>query len=209
MLRYSIDRSTAELLYLPLSNRVKLQAKWFIDTVVWRIGDGLAGVVVLLFAARLGWTPQQLSWIAELLVLGWLIAVYVAGKQYIVVLQESISQHRLDAEQASALTLDRSTTELLAKTILTSDAKEILYALSLFEVERQTVPHPVIRGLLGHPSAEVRQKAISILSALGMNLSGPSIESCSRILIRGPHGSDAIPRLSCARRPADSALRSG
>ena len=177
VLRYSIDRSTAELLYLPLSNRVKLQAKWFIDTVVWRIGDGLAGVVVLLFAARLHWTPQQLSWIAELLVLGWLIAVYVAGKQYIVVLQESISQHRLDAEQASALTLDRSTTELLAKTILTSDAKEILYALSLFEVERQRVPHPVIRGLLGHPSAEVRQKAISILSAVGDKSVRPSIEA--------------------------------
>jgi AAA family ATP:ADP antiporter len=176
VLRYSIDRSTAELLYLPLSNRVKLQAKWFIDTVVWRIGDGLAGVVVLLFAARLRWTPQQLSWIAELLVLGWLIAVYVAGKQYIVVLQESISQHRLDAEQASALTFDRSTTELLAKTILTSDAKEILYALSLFEVERQRVPHPVIRGLLGHPSAEVRQKAISILSAVGDKSVRPSIE---------------------------------
>src|SRR5271165_3298977 len=67
VLRYSIDRSTIELLYLPLPNRVKLQAKWFIDTVVWRLGDGLAGVVVLIFAARLGWTPQQVSWIAILL----------------------------------------------------------------------------------------------------------------------------------------------
>ena len=56
--------------------------------------------------------------------------------------------------------------ELLAKTILTSDAKEILYALSLFEVEREGSA-PVIRGLLAHPSAEVSQKAISILSGSG------------------------------------------
>ena len=167
VLRYSIDRSTIELLYLPLPNSVKLQAKWFIDTVVWRVGDGLAGVIVLIFAARLGWTAQQISWIAGLLILGWLAAVYVAGKQYVMVLQESISQHRLDAEQASTLALDRSTADLLAKTILTSDAKEILYALSLFEIERQRAPHPVIRSLLHHPSAEVRQKAISILSAAG------------------------------------------
>ena len=69
----------------------------------------MAGVVVLIFAAQLGWTPQQISWIAILLVLGWLAAVYVAGRQYIVVLQDSISQHRLDAEQAPALALDRST----------------------------------------------------------------------------------------------------
>lgn len=176
VLRYSIDRSTIELLYLPLPNRVKLQAKWFIDTVLWRFGDGLAGVVVLIFAARLGWTAQQISWVAAIIILGWLAAVYVAGKQYVVVLQESISQHRLDAEQVSTLTLDRSTADLLAKTILTSETKEILYALSLFEVERQRTPHPVIRGLLRHPSAEVRQKAISVLSAVGDQSVRPAIE---------------------------------
>jgi len=177
VLRYSIDRSTIELLYLPLPNRVKLQAKWFIDTVVWRLGDGLAGVVVLIFAARLGWTPQQVSWIAILLILGWLAAVYVAGKQYVVVLQDSISQHRLDAEQSSTLALDRSTADLLTKKILTSDPSEILYALSLFEVERQRAAHPVIRGLLYHPSPEVRQKAVSILAAVGDKSVRPSMEA--------------------------------
>jgi len=177
VLRYSIDRSTIELLYLPLPNRVKLQAKWFIDTVVWRLGDGLAGVVVLIFAARLGWTPQQVSWIAILLILGWLAAVYVAGKQYVVVLQDSISQHRLDAEQSSTLALDRSTADLLTKKILTSDPGEILYALSLFEVERQRAAHPVIRGLLYHPSPEVRQKAVSILAAVGDKSVRPSMEA--------------------------------
>jgi AAA family ATP:ADP antiporter len=182
VLRYSIDRSTIELLYLPVPNRVKLRAKWFIDTVVWRLGDGLAGVVVLIFAAQLGWTPQQISWIAILLVLGWLAAVDVAGKQYVVVLQDSISRHRLDAEQASALALDRSTADLLAKKILTSDPGEVLYALSLFAVERRRAAHPVIRGLLDHPSPEVRQKAISILSAVGDKSVLPSIE----VLLKDP-----------------------
>lgn len=177
VLRFSIDRSTTELLYLPLPNQVKLHAKWFIDTVIWRLGDGLSGVVVLIFAASLHWTAQQISWIAIVLILGWMIAVYVAGKQYVVVLQESISQHRLDAEQASALALDRSTADLLAKTILSSDTKEILYALSLFEVERDRAPHPVIRGLLNHPSAEVRQKAISILCAVGDRSVRPAMEA--------------------------------
>src|SRR6202051_1422798 len=176
VLRYSIDRSTIELLYLPLPNRVKLQAKWFIDTVVWRIGDGLAGVVVLIFAARFGWTPQEISWIAILLVLGWLAAVFVPGKQVVLVVRGGLTQPRLAAPQVSTLALDRSTADLLAKTILTSDSKEILYALSLFEVERQLAPHPVIRGLLTHPSPEVRQKAISILSEIGDKSVRPSIE---------------------------------
>jgi len=182
VLRYSIDRSTIELLYLPLPNRVKLRAKWFIDTVVWRLGDGLAGIVILIFAARLGWTPQQISWIAIPLILGWLAAVYVTDKQYVVVLQDSISQHRLNAEDASTLALDRSTADLLAKKILTSDPGEILYALSLFEVERQRAAHPVVRGLLNHPAPEIREKAISILSAVGDKSVRPEIE----VLLKDP-----------------------
>ena len=176
VLRYSIDRSTIELLYLPLPHRVKLRAKWFIDTVVWRLGDGLAGVVVLIFAAQLHWAPQQISWMAMLLTVGWLGAVYVAGKQYVALLKDSISQHRLDAEQASTLALDRSTADFLASKILASGPEEILYALSLFEVERQRAAHPVIRGLLSHPAPEVRQKAISVLSAVGDKSVLPSIQ---------------------------------
>jgi ATP:ADP antiporter, AAA family len=177
VLRYSIDRSTSELLYLPLPQQVKLKAKWFIDTVVWRFGDGLAGVVVLIFAGQFHWAPRQLSWIALLLTVGWLAAVQVAGKQYVAVLKDSIGQHRLDAEQASALALDRSTADYLTSKLQTSDLNEILYALSLFEVERQRAAHPAIESLLEHPAPQVRQKAISLLSAAGDKSVRPAIES--------------------------------
>jgi HEAT repeat protein len=180
VLRYSIDRSTSELLYLPLPQQVKLKAKWFIDTVVWRFGDGLAGVVVLIFAGQFHWAPRQLSWIALLLTVGWLAAVQIAGKQYVAVLKDSIGQHRLDAEQASALALDRSTADYLASKLQTSDLNEILYALSLFEVERQRAAHPVIESLLTHPEPQVRQKAISLLSAVGDKSVRPAIESLLR-----------------------------
>jgi AAA family ATP:ADP antiporter len=165
VLRYSLDRSTVELLYLPLVHHVKLRAKWFIDTVIWRLGDGLAGVVVLIFATYLHFAPRQLSWIVLLLVGGWLAAAFVGGRQYLALLQDSINKHRLSTEQASALALDRSTSELLASKLQVSEPKEILYALSLYEVERARTPHPAIRNLLQHPSSEVRQKALAILSA--------------------------------------------
>jgi ATP:ADP antiporter, AAA family len=164
VLRYSLDRATVELLYLPLSARVKLQAKWFIDTVIWRFGDGLAGISVLIFATYLHWRPQQLSWVSLALILGWLVSVSFSGKQYLQVLRDSITQHRLDADQATTLALDRSTSELLASKLHASDAQEILYALSLFEVERTRATHPVIPTLLHHPSPEVRRKSIALLS---------------------------------------------
>jgi AAA family ATP:ADP antiporter len=177
VLRYSLDKSAVELLYLPLPHNLKLRAKWFIDTVIWRLGDGLAGVTVLIFATYLHVAARQVSWVALLLVGAWLVSVSVAGKEYIAALRDSISHHRLSADQASALALDRSTTDLLASKIGASDPKEILYALSLFEVERQRAAHPVIRGLLNHPAPEVRQKAISVLSAVGDKSVVPSIEA--------------------------------
>jgi ATP:ADP antiporter, AAA family len=176
VLRYSIDRSTIELLYLPLPHYVRVQAKWFIDTVVWRLGDGLAGLVVLIFAAQLHMRPQQISWIAMLLTFGWLVAVYISGKQYVSALKASISQRRFDADRASTLALDRVTVDFLASKTQAADSDEILYALSLFEVERERAAHPVIRELLDHPSPEVRQKAISILSAAGDESVRPAVE---------------------------------
>src|SRR6266850_1613312 len=130
VLRYSLDKSAVELLYLPLPHSLKLRAKWFIDTVIWRLGDGLAGVTVLIFATYLHVAARRISWIALLLVGVWFVAVSVGGKQYIAALKESISQHRLTADQASALALDRSTIDLLASKIHDSDPEEILYALT-------------------------------------------------------------------------------
>ena len=180
VLRYSMDKSAVELLYLPLPHSVKLRAKWFIDTVIWRLGDGLAGVTVLILATYLHVAARHISWAALFLVGAWFIAVSVAGRHYIAALKESISQHRLDVEQASAPVLDRSTTDLLAVNLSGSDPKEILYALSLFEVEQQRAAHPAIRALLGHSAPEVRQKAVAILSAAGDRAAVPEVQRLLR-----------------------------
>jgi AAA family ATP:ADP antiporter len=165
VLRYSIDRPTVELLYLPVPPHQTFQVKSFIDTIVWRLGDGLAGVVVLLFASTLGWTPVRLTWINLILLGGWLAAAWIARRQYVVRLSESIHQYRLDAERANATVLDRTTTELLATQLTSEDPKRILYALHLFSLSHRKTPHPAVHRLLQHPSAEVRRTAVAVLDA--------------------------------------------
>jgi AAA family ATP:ADP antiporter len=123
---------------------------------------------------------RQISGIVLVLVSGWLVAVSVARKQYVATLKESISQHRLDVEQASAPVLDRSTADLLATNLSASDPKDILYALSLFEVEQQRAAHPGIRALLSHSAPEVRQKALAILSAAGDKDAIPEVQRLLR-----------------------------
>jgi AAA family ATP:ADP antiporter len=176
VLRYSIDKSSVELLYLPVPPAVKLQAKSFIDTVIWRLGDGLAGVAMAVVADHLRWSASRVSWLNIVFILGWLGAAFVARRNYVETLRHSIHQHRLDAERASAPVLDRSATNLLADRLQAADPQEILYALGLFEVERRQAAHPAVRGLLNHPSQEVRQKAISILNVAVDTSVTPAIE---------------------------------
>src|SRR5262249_52147252 len=65
-LRYSLDKSTAELLHLSLL------------------------------------PVRQISWVVFVLVAVWLLAVFVARRQYVATLKQNVSQHRLDVEHASA-----------------------------------------------------------------------------------------------------------
>lgn len=163
VLRYSVDRPTVELLYLPVPQNQTFQVKSFIDTVVWRFGDGLAGLTILVFGAALHWQTRQITWINLLLLGGWLVAAWVAQRQYVINLGESIYNYRLDAERASATVLDRAATEILASRLHADDPRQVLYALELFGASHREAAHPAVRGLLAHQSPEVRQAAVKVL----------------------------------------------
>ncbi len=176
VLRYSIDKSTVELLFLPIPSNVKVQVKSFIDVVVWRFGDGLSGFAVALFADQLKWPVVRFSWVNITFMMFWMAAAFFARRQYVGTLRECIQKHRLDTERASAPVLDRSTLDIFAANLSPADPKELLYSLSLFEVGKQQAAHPAVRALLNHPDAAVRQKALSILAGARDRTILPQVE---------------------------------
>ena len=182
VLRYSIDKATVELLYLPVPSAHTFRVKSFIDTVVYRAGDATGGLLVLLFAAVLGWSPSQLSIIGIALVSAWMVAAFVARRQYVENLRESIHQHRVDYERASMPVLDRDTTQMISSR-LKGDTREIAYALSLFEMAHDRKVHPAVRGLLNHEHAEIRQQAIRLLARAGDGTVKDQVEA----LLRDPN----------------------
>jgi ATP:ADP antiporter, AAA family len=181
VLRYSIDKATVELLYLPVPASDTFRVKSFIDTVVYRLGDASGGFVVLLFAAGLGWSAPRLSIVGMLFIGAWVATAYVARRQYIDNLRESIHQHRVDAERASMPVLDRDTSKLITSR-LKGSPREISYALSLFEASHDRKVHPAVRGLLQHESPEIRQQAIRLLTRGG----DASVKSEIEALVKDP-----------------------
>jgi len=166
VLRYSIDKATVELLYLPVPAAHTFRVKSFIDTVVYRLGDASGGLIVLMFAAGLGFSPIRMSMVGIVFVGLWMSAAYVARRQYVENLRESIHQHRVDSERASMPVMDRDTASLVTSR-LKGTPKEIAYALSLFELAHDRKVHPAVRGLLHHEDPSIRQQAVRLLARAG------------------------------------------
>jgi AAA family ATP:ADP antiporter len=167
ILRYSIDKPAVELLYLPVPLSMKLSAKSFIDTVIWRAGDGLAGVMVLVAVTLGGLGAVQLTWLILPLIGVWIAVAALAYRRYVGTLEDSLQRHRLDVERAGSPVLDRTTTDMLATRLEAVDPREILYALDLMSASSHQSAHPAVRGLLDHPAPEVRRRALEILGANG------------------------------------------
>jgi AAA family ATP:ADP antiporter len=180
VLRYSIDKSSVELLYLPVPAEIKLQAKSAIDTVIWRFGDGLAGLTLAIFTDQLLWSPQRVSIVNIFFIAGWISTALVARRRYLQTLLQSIRQRRLDAERQFVPVLDRMTADLLAKRLTSSDPGEVLYALDVFGVSPGRETHPAVRDVLNHQDPAVRRRALEILDAAGDLSVLPRVEEMLR-----------------------------
>jgi AAA family ATP:ADP antiporter len=181
-LRFSIDKATFELLYLPVDPATKTQVKTTIDLVVNRLADGVGAVLLgvattgFLVLPGAGLGLRGVAIVSLLLVTMWILLALALRRGYVVAIYDSITQHRLDAERASGTVLDRTATDALAARLREGELVEVLYALEVLRMQHRGVVHPAVRGLLGYPAAEVRSQAILVLGEAGDTASAPDIE---------------------------------
>lgn len=186
-LRFSIDKASFELLYLPLPSAQRGAVKSTVDVIVNRLGDGLGGLWLgfltsgfTLMAGAIpgaGFGVRGLA-AANLLLIGlWVAAAWRLRRGYVEEIQQSIRTHRLEAERASMATLDRTAELALSGQLSTSEPRDILYALSVFESERGRAVHPAVRELLRHPLPEVRRRALELLDDAGDVSVLPAVET--------------------------------
>jgi AAA family ATP:ADP antiporter len=147
------------------------------------MGDGLAGVLVLLFAGVLGLSAIQIGWVNLVLIGLWIAAAWFARQQYVRNLTDGILHYRLNTERAANPVLDATSVEIVARRLTSGDTADVLYALGVFESEHARVRHPALQGLLDHAAPEVRQRAVRLLAAAGDLSVRPAVER----LLYDPH----------------------
>ena len=171
-LRFSLDKATYELLYLPLPPALRAPIKNTIDIVVSRFADA-AGAVLLgvatqgffglggLGAGLRGTAAINLGFIGVWCAVAWRLRV-----EYVRTIRQTIRRHRIDTERMPPGALDRSATAALGAALGALDVSEVRYALDLLEAQRiDESLLPVSGKLLTHGEPDIRRRALLILAA--------------------------------------------
>jgi hypothetical protein len=109
VLRHSIDRAALELLYVPLSPTEALQAKTFIEAVVYRLGDGTGALAVIVGASILHLSFPYLSVISLGLLVVWIAVAMQAQHGYLEHLLAALRRPRLASGKALGRPCTRTT----------------------------------------------------------------------------------------------------
>ena len=169
--RFSIDKATYELLYLPFAPARRAPIKNAIDIVVSRFGDAVGAVLLgtatqgFFMLRGMGLGLRGTAAINLAMIGAWLAVAWRLRVEYVRTIQEGLHQHRIDSERPSAGVLDRSTVVAIGANLDSDVTAEVLYALGVVGTQPLGRLRPAVRRLLEHEDAEVRQGALAILSA--------------------------------------------
>ncbi|MEO8703574.1 MAG: Npt1/Npt2 family nucleotide transporter [Kofleriaceae bacterium] len=191
-LRYSLHRTAAELVFLPLADKERRRAKAFVDIVGQRGGQAIASVAILVLSAVTA-PPELLAFLLVMLAGFWASTAIALRKPYLELFRNKLRRrlsldddqldlsvasletlvHALDSENDNAVlaalaVLDREHRTRMIPALILYHPSELVVerALEIFTHAKRTNVVPVIDRLVDHPSARVRAATLAARSVL-------------------------------------------
>ena len=164
-LRYSLDKTTREILFLPLPAHLRQPVKPFVDVTVDRAAKAALALLVLVliqpWGFNLGW--RELSFVTLTMVGIWIYTAVQARRGYLESFRETIEQRGMEPADVRLSVADLSTVETLVEELAHPDEQRVLYAIDVLEAGPLDKRHLVTPLLLHHEAAAVRARAVTAL----------------------------------------------
>ena len=165
-LRYTVDKTTREILFLPLPVEVKYQAKPLIDVTVDRLAKGVGALMLLVMVQKwgLGLSWPQLSYASVTMMVIWATFALRARREYMLTFRRSIEQQDVRPAEVRPEAADPATVETLVAELAHPEPRRVLYAIELLEsLDRRRLVTPL---LLAHEDAAVRQRVLTLAESV-------------------------------------------
>jgi AAA family ATP:ADP antiporter len=181
-LRYSVDKTTREVLFLPLPSDLRFRAKPFIDVTMDRFAKAVAAVLILVLihprGLDLDW--QQLSYAGLFVMAAWVAVSLIAWREYRRAFHASIVSRDIAPANIRTNVADAATIEALVEELSSPDEHAVIYAIDLLEaLDRRNLVTPL---LLQHESPRVRASTLRVIAASGSPIAGRWIPTIERMV---------------------------
>lgn len=175
-LRYSMDKTGKELLFLPVPIDITRRMKTFLDVFIDRWARGVGGLILVFFT--LVWTldVQYLSAVAIVLTLGWLALTFPMRKEFVNAFRKAIEKREINPAELRLRVDDAQSMNAIVASLGSQNERQVVYALKMLDsVDDKELKWPV-KPLLEHRSDEVRANALKVMLRLGDAKDLPDVE---------------------------------
>jgi len=181
-LRYTVDKTSREVLFLPLPSELKYRAKPFIDVTMDRFAKGMGALMILVLIKDWGFGLdwQQLSYASLTMVGLWVITAIAARREYLRSFRRSIDEQVVEPSTLRLNAPDPSSVETLVSELAHPEPRRVLYAIDLLDAMEKR--HLVTPLLLAHDEAAVRARALQVAEAAGPVLADRWLPGVERAL---------------------------
>jgi ATP/ADP translocase/CRP-like cAMP-binding protein/HEAT repeat protein len=163
-LRYTVDKTTREVLFLPLPTALRQEVKPFVDVTVDRLSRGFGALLMLLLIQPWGFELDwyELSYVSLALTVVWYFMAARAKREYILSFRRSLESRVVVPADVRLSGGDLSTVETLVQELSHTQPARVVYAIDMLEsLDKANLVTPL---LLYHESPEVRERALRAMS---------------------------------------------
>jgi AAA family ATP:ADP antiporter len=166
-MRYSVEQSTRDILYLPISTRIMSRLKMVVDVFIQRLAKGLGSLLILALTVWWAFGFQVLSYAAILLAAGWLACALLLRKEYPKQLASFLTHGDLSGERKPLRRLDRTTLGQLLSAFESGDEVKGLYAIHHLQGSKDRQVVSAMQKLVREGPPLVQARALWVLGELG------------------------------------------
>ena len=158
--KFTINSSSLELLWLPVSANIRKTAKPQVSGTVKSVAEGIAGLGTFLLVKFI--QLQYLSVISIIAIIAWIFTAFKVKTNYVKQLQTAIAKREINFEELNIDVQDAAMVKTIEDTLSSNDEIKQLFALEIIEGLPLSSWKNTIQKLFDNGSEDVRMRILDM-----------------------------------------------